>query len=740
MSTLRTYNLQNPDSSNVNIELTQGSGAVVAGVTTFSSNVRVSGNLNVDGELTYEDVTNIDSVGIITARRGIVSSGVVTATSFSGNLTGNVTGNVTGNADTATTATNAQGLTGTPNITVGTVGCGNVTSSGSVGIGTDNPRTNFQVGAFGSGSDSNIQLATGTSGASNILFGDGSGGTDYYKGFIKYNHSTDNLELYSTDEIIHYTAGSERLRVDSSGRLLVGPTSTPTPSSVVIQGNSTGSTSYGLLRLTKGSTTPADGDALGLVAFGDSNHNTNAQITSKRDGGTWNSGSSHPTRLEFNTTADGDSGSTERLRITSAGLVGINCTPLAQLQVKAGTNANIALTTMSSEAAIEVFNDAGSANVPLRIRASEHKFFIDGTQRARLSYSSSSAVFSLGDESNSAGHIRLEAKASENQIHGRSNHPIAFLINTSEKLRITSTGDVGINCTPHSNAGINLHIHGDNTTSEIRLTNTTTGTGANGSYIQQGGNTLYIGNSESGNTVFEVNGSEALRINSSGYVQIQPNGSGDLRLQFGGNGTRLQNTTAGGHIDLYTNNAVRNRFLYNGQGTEFSNQNRVIPTTDNAVDLGSSGARWDDVYATNGTIQTSDSRLKQEVETSVLGIDFVKALRPVSYKWIEGKKVAIVDNVDENGDNVYRTDADNNWVYDSRDGARKHWGFIAQEVKQAVDDAGVDFAGWTLADKDDPDSTQSLRYEEFIAPLTKALQEVIAKNEALEARIAVLEG
>ena len=35
---------------------------------------------------------------------------------------------------------------------------------------------------------------------------------------------------------------------------------------------------------------------------------------------------------------------------------------------------------------------------------------------------------------------------------------------------------------------------------------------------------------------------------------------------------------------------------------------------------------------------------------------------------------------------------------------------------------------------------QSLRYEEFIAPLTKALQEVIAKNEALEARIAALEG
>lgn len=225
---------------------------------------------------------------------------------------------------------------------------------------------------------------------------------------------------------------------------------------------------------------------------------------------------------------------------------------------------------------------------------------------------------------------------------------------------------------------------------------------------------------------------ERLRINKDGYVQVQANSAGDVRFQFNGNGTRIQNTTSGGHMDFYTNSAVRNRFLYNGQGTVFSNQSRVYPETDNAVDLGSSGQRYDDVFATNGTIQTSDSRLKREVETSVLGIDFVKALRPVSYKWIEGKKVPIVDGTDENGDNIYRTDADGNWVYESRDGARRHWGFIAQEVKQAVDDASVDFAGWSLADKDDPDSTQSLRYEEFIAPLTKALQEAITKVETLE--------
>ena len=81
------------------------------------------------------NVNNIrakDGVSAVGFPGGINATGVVTATTFSGNLTGNVTGNVTGNADSATLATNAQGLTGTPNITVGTVGCGNVTSSGNI--------------------------------------------------------------------------------------------------------------------------------------------------------------------------------------------------------------------------------------------------------------------------------------------------------------------------------------------------------------------------------------------------------------------------------------------------------------------------------------------------------------------------------------------------------------------------------------------------------------------------------
>jgi hypothetical protein len=159
----------------------------------------------------------------------------------------------------------------------------------------------------------------------------------------------------------------------------------------------------------------------------------------------------------------------------------------------------------------------------------------------------------------------------------------------------------------------------------------------------------------------------------------------------------------------------------------FMNTGLVFPLTDNAVSLGLSGYRWTEVWAANGTIQTSDQRAKTDITSATLGSDFVKSLRPVSYRWVEGGKV-------DSGNR----DEDGNYIYESVPGTRTHWGFIAQEVKQAVDATGVDFGGWLLTDKDDPDSQQALRYDQFIAPLTKALQETMAELEVLKAEVAAL--
>ena len=60
---------------------------------------------------------------------------------------------------------------------------------------------------------------------------------------------------------------------------------------------------------------------------------------------------------------------------------------------------------------------------------------------------------------------------------------------------------------------------------------------------------------------------------------------------------------------------------------------------------------------------------------------------------------------------------------------------MAQEVKSALDAANVgDFAGWVQDDISNPDSYQSISYEQFISPLIKAVQELSAKVSALEGK------
>ena len=70
---------ENYDTHNIN-----STGIVTAIGLDVNGNADISGNMSVGGVLTYEDVTSVDSIGIITARKGIVSLGVVTATAFHG--------------------------------------------------------------------------------------------------------------------------------------------------------------------------------------------------------------------------------------------------------------------------------------------------------------------------------------------------------------------------------------------------------------------------------------------------------------------------------------------------------------------------------------------------------------------------------------------------------------------------------------------------------------------------------
>ena len=79
----------------------------VSGGVNITGDVSISGALGVAGVLTYEDVTNVDSIGVITARDGLRVTGIATATAFHGDGS-QLTGISVGIATEASTVTNGN--------------------------------------------------------------------------------------------------------------------------------------------------------------------------------------------------------------------------------------------------------------------------------------------------------------------------------------------------------------------------------------------------------------------------------------------------------------------------------------------------------------------------------------------------------------------------------------------------------------------------------------------------------
>lgn len=142
---------------------------------------------------------------------------------------------------------------------------------------------------------------------------------------------------------------------------------------------------------------------------------------------------------------------------------------------------------------------------------------------------------------------------------------------------------------------------------------------------------------------------------------------------------------------------------------------------DSALSLGSSGARWKRVYAANATISTSDQRMKKEISTlSEKYEQLFELLDPVTYRW-KG----------EGHDRI-------------------HTGFIAQDVKKAMDQVGLDateFAAFCYDDfKDDSEWTKentggmtdrySLAYEEFISLNTHMIQKTRQEVKELQSTLS----
>ena len=195
--------------------------------------------------------------------------------------------------------------------------------------------------------------------------------------------------------------------------------------------------------------------------------------------------------------------------------------------------------------------------------------------------------------------------------------------------------------------------------------------------IHHDGSNSFIDDSGTGNLYFRTN---------SLIVEGAPTG-----------GDALLKATEGAAVDLYFDNSKKADTYSEG----FRVYGDLIPNNDDARNCGKSGYRWNEVWAANGTIQTSDRNEKNTILESDLGLDFINNLKPISYKW-------------------------------NKDEGTTHYGLIAQDLEEVLNTVGKpisDFGGL----KKPENALMGLDYSQLISPLIKAIQELSAKVEALEA-------
>ena len=175
-------------------------------------------------------------------------------------------------------------------------------------------------------------------------------------------------------------------------------------------------------------------------------------------------------------------------------------------------------------------------------------------------------------------------------------------------------------------------------------------------------------------------------VNSAfGYASLNSNTTGS-------------NNSAFGYLSLSSNTTGTNNtgIGYNAQ----------VPSgiANNQVRIGNTSVTYAGVQVA-WTI-TSDRRWKSNILNSNLGLSFISKLRPVSY----------TRNNDESGKNEY--------------------GFIAQEIEEVLKSEGVENTGMlTVTDE----GMYELRYNDLIAPMIKAIQELKAENDALKDKLTQFE-
>jgi len=221
----------------------------------------------------------------------------------------------------------------------------------------------------------------------------------------------------------------------------------------------------------------------------------------------------------------------------------------------------------------------------------------------------------------------------------------------------------------------------------------------------------------SGNNTFTGNNTFSTEIAANAGIAVA--GSADITTASAVNATAStfkNGSYTAGKVNTHVSNSAGSLSIGNqGAGLRFSQYinnfgltvRDIIPynvdtnsNSDNLVDLGNSSARFDDIYATNATIQTSDRNEKQDIEE----LTDAETRVAVACKGLL-RKFRWKSSVEEKGD-----------------AARTHFGIIAQDLQAAFEAEGLDagnyamFISTTWTNEDGEEQTRlGVRYSELLA-------------------------
>jgi hypothetical protein len=213
---------------------------------------------------------------------------------------------------------------------------------------------------------------------------------------------------------------------------------------------------------------------------------------------------------------------------------------------------------------------------------------------------------------------------------------------------------------------------------------------------------------------------------------------GGSTLQGAGPANTAANNTAIGFQALQIilsgsgNSAIGYRAGYSSVST-YSNTTCVGNTSEvtgsDQVQLGNSSTT---TYAYGSVQNRSDERDKTDIQNSNLGLDFVMQLQPRMFRWdMREDYRPPAPGPNATPEEIAAWQEACKLANITHDGTHKrtryHHGLIAQEVKQTMDSMGVDFGGYQDHTIKGGDAVLSLGYEELIAPLIKAIQELKAE-------------